>query len=139
MARREGEAGRRPIVDARQFDRSDDANAFLPDPEEGPAVIDDDIAQTLAEEFMEAATSGQEQGEEAQDEIAPEEIGGPFLQTTMTEEIALDSDPMNPPDATAEPLPLATRSLVQPPPDDAGFLGSAANGFDEDQDDDDEL
>jgi len=38
--------------------RSDDADAFIPDPEDGPAIAGDDLAEALAEEFVEGATSG---------------------------------------------------------------------------------
>ena len=35
--------------------RTDDANAFMPDPEGGPATIADDLAENLAEEYLQAA------------------------------------------------------------------------------------
>ena len=40
--------------------RVDGADAFIPDPAGGPAQIRDDFAQELAEEFIGAATSGEE-------------------------------------------------------------------------------
>ena len=52
--------------------RSDDGDAFLPDPGAGPAHIDDDLAENLAEEFIVAATSAEEPGEDVRDEVLPE-------------------------------------------------------------------
>ncbi|MEO6420458.1 MAG: hypothetical protein ABIP39_13665 [Polyangiaceae bacterium] len=48
--------------------REDGADAFIPDPAGGPAHIRDDFAQELAEEFIGAATSGEEH-EDKGDEI----------------------------------------------------------------------
>jgi len=59
--------------------RTDDGNAFIPDPEGGPARTSDDLAESLAEEYLESATSGEDVAEELQDEIVPEELGGPFI------------------------------------------------------------
>jgi len=44
--------------------RPDDGNAFFRDPAEGPARVNDDLAQVLAEDFLIAATSGEEVNEE---------------------------------------------------------------------------
>jgi hypothetical protein len=94
---------RRPI-------RRDDANAFLPDPEEGPARVDDDLAETLAEEFIVAATSAEEASEEVRDEVVPEELGGPFIEVPASEEFDRAPDASNPPDAEREPFPRAVRA-----------------------------
>src|SRR5262249_6266671 len=53
--------------------RSDDGTAFMPDPEDGPARIRDDLAENLAEDYVQAATQGMEV-EEDHDQIVPEEI-----------------------------------------------------------------
>jgi hypothetical protein len=61
--------------------RPDDGNAFLPDPADGgPARVVDDLAEVLAEEFVQAATSAEEVSEDVRDEFVSEEIGGPFLE-----------------------------------------------------------
>jgi hypothetical protein len=96
--------------------RSDDANAFIPDPGDGPAKIDDDLAENLAEEFLETATRGDGGDDASIDGIVSEEIGGPFVETTAAEEFAGGTDDANPPDAEPEPLPRATAGLVQQPP-----------------------
>jgi hypothetical protein len=79
--------------------------AFLPDPDEGPAHANDDLAEELAEEFLTAATTDEDVAEELQDEVTPDELGGPFVTTTAREEFAKGTDPSNPKDADAEPLP----------------------------------
>jgi len=48
----------RPAVLVKARKRSDDADAFIPDPGEGPARTRDDLAEVLAEDFIGAATSG---------------------------------------------------------------------------------
>jgi hypothetical protein len=95
--------------------RTDDANAFMPDPEGGPAHIRDDLAESLAEEYLQSATRGSEADDDALDGVVPEEIGGPFVETSAAEEFANDTDDMNPADAEPEPLPRATAGLVQVP------------------------
>ena len=52
----------------------------MPDPEGGPARIRDDLAENLAEDYLQAATQGMEV-EEVHDQMVPEEIGGPFVET----------------------------------------------------------
>jgi hypothetical protein len=85
----------------------DDGDAFFPDPEGGPARSRDELADTLAEEYLDSATSGEEAGERVRDQVVPEELGGPFLQSTADEELVDDVDPNNPPGAEAEPFPRA--------------------------------
>jgi hypothetical protein len=97
--------------------RSDDANAFMPDPEDGPARIADDLAENMAEEYLQSATSGEDAAEESQDQIVPEEIGGPFVETSGEEEFASGTDESNPPDAEREPLPRTGAGIVGPSED----------------------
>lgn len=99
--------------------RSDDANAFMPDPEGGPARIDDDLAENLAEEFLQGATQGTD-AEEDLDQVVPEEIGGPFIETSAAEEFAHDTDESNPLDAEAEPLPRPIAGLISIPSEETG-------------------
>jgi hypothetical protein len=108
----------RPAFDPRRHDRSDDGNAFIPDPGEGPARAPDDLAESMAEEFVEAATTGEDRDEELLDATFPEEIGGPFVETAAAEELIDDVDDGNPPDATREPLPLPVAGLTTSPPDE---------------------
>jgi hypothetical protein len=89
----------------------------MPDPEDGPAIIDDSLAENLAEEYLESATRGEDAVEDAHDEVVPEEIGGPFVETSAADEFAHDIDGSNPEDAEAEPLPRPVAGLVQAPPE----------------------
>ncbi len=92
--------------------RSDDANAFIPDPEGGPAHTRDDLAESLAEDYLQSATSGEGVAEESGDEVVPEELGGPFVETSASEEFASGTDESNPPDAETEPLPLSGPGII---------------------------
>jgi hypothetical protein len=94
--------------------RTDDANAFMPDPEGGPATIADDLAESLAEEYLQGATQGTD-AEEDLDQVVPEEIGGPFIETSAAEEFAHDTDETNPLEAEAEPLPRPVAGLISIP------------------------
>jgi hypothetical protein len=92
--------------------RSDDGKAFLPDPYDGggaPARAGDPLAESLAEEFVVAATTAEEATEDDRDQLRTEEVGGPFTETTAAEEFATDPDESNPIDADKEPFPTATR------------------------------
>jgi hypothetical protein len=102
--------------------RSDDGTAFMPDPEDGPARINDSLAETLAEEYLESATRGEDAVEDTLEEVVPEELGGPFVETTAADEFADGVDGANPEDAEVEPLPRPVAGLVQAPPerDDLG-------------------
>ena len=86
----------------------------MPDPEGGPAHIGDDLAENLAEEFVDAVTGG----DGAEDAAVSEEIGGPFVFTSAADEFAHDIDAANPPDAEREPLPRPGAGLVQAPEDE---------------------
>lgn len=88
-------------------ERTDGGDAFLPDPEGGPARVPDDFAELVAEDYVAAATSGEEQGETERNRIVPEELGGPFIQSTAEEELVDDVDGNNPEGSEAEPFPRA--------------------------------
>ena len=107
--------GPRPFQPHARGERPDDANAFFPDPGEGPAHAPEDLSETLAEEVVQAATTGQDADEDQLDASFPEEIGGPFVETTASEELAEGVDEMNPADAQREPLPRPVAGLVVDP------------------------
>jgi hypothetical protein len=65
----------------------------------------DDLAEELGEETVEAMTTGEYQMEDVLDQIVEEERGGPFVESTAGIEFAEGTDPSNPPDATREPFP----------------------------------
>jgi hypothetical protein len=103
--------GRRD-VDVAHVMRADSADAFIRNPDDGgPVRVDDDLAETLAEEYVHAATSGEDQDEDTLDQMVPEEIGGPFVETSAEEEFADGTDESNPEDAEVEGLPRAVGGI----------------------------
>jgi hypothetical protein len=124
--------------------RSDDADAFLPDPsDDGPAHSNDDLAEVLAEDFLESATRGNDVYEDDLERPLPDEVGGPFVVTDSDEELADDVDESNPVDAEPAGRPRAVAGLVQRPR--AEDLSEEDQGEDdddeedEDEEDDDEV
>jgi hypothetical protein len=83
--------------------------AFLTD----AAHVDDDLAEELGEEFVMTATSGEQAAEDLRNEDFPEELGGPFVETSARTEFAYGSDPSNPSDAEPAPFPTAVNSLEE--------------------------
>jgi hypothetical protein len=60
--------------------RRDGGAAFIPEPIAGEVHTNDDLAENLAEFYLQSATSGEEQGEERFNEFVTEELGGPFIE-----------------------------------------------------------
>lgn len=85
--------------------RRDSAAAFLPDPSDGPVIVDDDLAEDLAEEYLRSATSAEESFQERLEGEVPEEEGGPFVITSAKEEFAKGTDGSNPRGAEREAFP----------------------------------
>lgn len=70
-----------PTVRARrQANRTDDGEAFLPDPTRRGAHITASDAESFGEEFVASATGGEPLHMDALDEVVEEEEGGPFLE-----------------------------------------------------------
>jgi hypothetical protein len=78
----------------------DDGRAFLDGPSSG-----DGLAENLGEDFVEMATSGEDDTQDRAAEEVPEEVGGPFVETSGGTEFASGTDASNPPDAKREPFP----------------------------------
>jgi len=125
-----------PVVKRRE--RSDDGDAFIPDPGEGPARTRDDLAEILAEDFVEAATRGNEVLEDDFDRTLPDEVGGPFVLTDENEELADGEDESNPADAEVEPLPRANAGLVQKPRQDRIRIKNEGDDEDGDEEGDED-
>ncbi len=106
-ARPAGSPERREAEARARAGRSDDADAFIRDPGDGPANVDDDLAEVLAQDFVAAATSGEDVADEDFDQSVAEDFGGPFLESDANEEFARRPDRSNPRSATREPLPTA--------------------------------
>jgi len=79
---------------------ADDGKAFL-----NGSRSTDALAEQLGEEWIETATSGEDEGNEVFDQKVPEEDGGPFVETTGNEEFAEGTDESNIEGATREPFP----------------------------------
>jgi hypothetical protein len=116
--------------------RSDDADAFLPDPsDDGPARSNDDLAEVLAEDFLESATRGNDVYEDEMERELPDEVGGPFIVTDSDEELADDIDESNPLDAEPSARPRAVGRIAQRPRDEAASEDGEPEDEDEDEDD----
>lgn len=87
--------------------RSDDAHAFVSDVNERQRPLDDDLAETLGEDFLSSATSGEEVSPEVFDEPVSEELGGPFITVPGEREFAAGTDASNPPGAEKAAFPTA--------------------------------
>jgi hypothetical protein len=122
-----------PVRPVERQGRSDSGDAFIPDPGDGPARTSDDLAELLAEDFIEAATRGNEVLEDDLDQPLSDELGGPFVVTDPRDELADGVDDSNPSDAAAEPLPRANAGLVQRPRDEAPDDDLRADTDDEDE------
>ncbi|MBL9027092.1 MAG: hypothetical protein JNL21_33160 [Myxococcales bacterium] len=114
---------RHPTV-AQKQPRPDDGHAFIQDPTEHEAPPKDaehepdaagSLAEELGEEFVVAATSNEDMGEQRFEQTSVTEVGGPFLDEDGGREIVDDNDSNNPPGATREPFPTAMRSDLEPP------------------------
>jgi hypothetical protein len=67
--------------------------------------VRDDLAESLGEQVIEQATTGEHDGEDVQDQEVEEERGGPFVPSTGAREYAHDIDASNPRGAEREPFP----------------------------------
>ncbi len=74
----------------RRKPRPDDANAFVTDTTGERRPLPEAEAEALAEEFIGAATGGESLAQEAEDELAPDEDGGPYL--VLEEEELLEEE-----------------------------------------------
>ena len=68
-------------------------------------VKEDDFAEELGEEVVGKANSGEDEGEDSANQDVEEEVGGPFVVTTGSEEFADGVDESNPVGASREPFP----------------------------------
>ncbi|MGZ3418158.1 MAG: hypothetical protein ACXWUG_31550 [Polyangiales bacterium] len=65
----------------------------------------DGLAEELAEEAVQAMTSGEDKLTDDLSANVPEDVGGPFVTTTAGVEMAEGTDASNPRSATREPFP----------------------------------
>lgn len=108
-----------PTIRARRTARrrSDDGEAFLPDPSRPGAPVDTTDAEFFGEEFVASATSGEPVHMDALDQLASDEDGGPFLELdTLEGSAATEADadageevPEATDDDLATPAPRSSR------------------------------
>ncbi len=116
--------------------RSDDADAFIRDPDSGrPARTRDDLAVTLGQEFVTSATTGEDVADEDLEQEVPEEVGGPFLESDASREYDPNPDESNPVGATREAMPTAMGSG---PPTQTDLEEAEENPEPEDQEPDED-
>ena len=91
--------------------RSDGGRAFLPDPFAcGPCRhlhTTDLLAEELGEDFVKSATSAENVATDIRDELMPEEVGGPFVVSTVQVEFGATVNEENPPEGDREAQPTA--------------------------------
>ncbi|HEY4106499.1 MAG TPA: hypothetical protein VGM44_21510 [Polyangiaceae bacterium] len=85
----------------------DDSEAFA-----RKNLTSEELAEELAENFVESATSGEDTEGERHDRVVEEEVGGPFVPSTAGQEFAGGTDESNIPEATREPLPRTSKAEV---------------------------
>ena len=106
IRRRDGSGHLDPDYEAALLEESgksrdpDDAKAFL-----GQARSTDAFAEQLGEEWVETATSGEDESEEIFNQEVAEDAGGPFVETSGSTEFAHGTDASNIKGATREPFP----------------------------------
>lgn len=72
----------------------DSGDAFVPDVARSHERLLDDVAESLAEEFIATITSAESVGEDARDEMTAEDYGGPFLElAVVSPALELDETP----------------------------------------------
>jgi len=70
----------------RTVERSDTADAFVPEPDGRSGPVADDLAEYLGEIFVATATGGDDGGGVLQEDVVLEELGGPFVETAPGDE-----------------------------------------------------
>ena len=91
-------------------ERSDRANAFVTEPETGEGPRPDDLSEYLGENFVSAATGGDDGDAALHDEMDIDELGGPFIETDEAVEFAADDEEEARTPAEREAFPTAVRS-----------------------------
>ena len=100
---------------AKKQQRSDDADAFIRESEQGTGSRED-LSELLGEEYVRAVTSGDDVAENDRDAVVPEELGGPFIESDGGEEFGrtvsgLPDDADEERSAEPNPFPAAVGSL----------------------------
>lgn len=106
LKRRDGAGHLDPAYGAKLYELSEqsapdkDGVGFIPE-----MRSTDVLAEELGESFVRSATSGEDDETAALDAVVAEELGGPFVPTTGSDEYAQGTDESNPEGADREPFP----------------------------------
>lgn len=97
----------RELLEESRENQSDDgsADAFIHRPR-----TSEPLGEELGEAYIEAATTGEEAEVDRQNQVVPEESGGPFVQSNAAEEFAAGTDASNIAEATREPFPKTSKA-----------------------------
>jgi hypothetical protein len=108
-----------------RHERSDGADAFIPESAQISGTSDD-LAELLGEQYLREA-SGDESEEGARDDVVPEELGGPFVESGPGEEYGSTRNGEKGDDARVDAMgrPVA-RPTRNPMPQAVGPLAIAA-------------
>lgn len=124
---------------AKKQQRSDDADAFIRESEQGTGSRED-LSALLGEEYVRAVTSGDDVAENDRDAVLPEEMGGPFLESDGGEEFGrtvsgLPDDAEEERSADPNPFPAVVGALGVAGPDEreARLPGDAVLDDDEEE------
>jgi len=92
-------------------ERSDTADAFVPEPDGRSGPVNDDLAEYLGEIFVATATGSDDGGGVLQEDVVLEELGGPFVETAAGDEFGATRSGRSPDDpGDPEAFPTAVRS-----------------------------
>lgn len=118
----------------RSSQRSDSADAFIRESEQTTGT-QDDLAEHLAEEFTRSIATGEADDERVDDDLQPEEIGGPFIESAADREYGATRARTGPdPDSPPNPVPEAVGSLVVASPEEEQQAAEEAAERNEDVD-----
>jgi len=99
-------------------ERSDGADAFVPDPEAHEGVVPDDLAEYLGESFVAGATGADDSDVVLHEAPTVEELGGPFIETDARDEFGESrrrSSPAEPGEPEAFPTAVRSGRTASPP------------------------
>lgn len=92
-------------------ERSDTADAFLPEGNGHGGLVNDDLAEYLGEIFVATATGSDDGAGTLQDDVVLEELGGPFVETDAGDEFGASRRAGSADEpGTLEAFPTAVRS-----------------------------
>jgi hypothetical protein len=106
VRRRDGAGHLDPRYAATLREKSDESRTHDADQAfVGGSRSKDDLAEEMGETWVASATSGEDENQDVLEQEVPEEMGGPFVETSANQEFAHGTDPSNPKGSSREPFP----------------------------------